>query len=136
MEKFGMANCNTFHNSVVLGSHLTKDESGNKVDSATQPAIMFVVRQHTRYMDCPTKLHHNAAKRVLRYLKWMYDYGILYKNGGDVKSESYTDNDYLGSGAVFLLSKKHEIVILSTTEIEFVAATHAIWLRRILEYLH
>ncbi|XP_047309984.1 uncharacterized mitochondrial protein AtMg00810-like [Impatiens glandulifera] len=47
------------------------------------------------FTDCPTELHHNVAKRALRYLKGTYDYGILYtKKGGDIKLESYTDSDY------------------------------------------
>ena len=45
----------------------------------------------------------------------------------------------LGIGAVLWSSKKQQIVSLSTTEAEFIAATacacQAIWLRRILEEL-
>ena len=45
----------------------------------------------------------------------------------------------LGTGAVSWSSKKQQIISLSTTEAEFIAATtcacQAIWLRRILEEL-
>lgn len=46
----------------------------------------------------------------------------------------------LGSGAVSWSSKKQQVVTLSTTEAEFIAAAscacQAIWLKRILEMLH
>lgn len=166
LERFNMDKCNPVHNPIVPGCKLMRDENGVRVDStqykqligslmyltATRPDIMFVVGLLSRYMECPTELHFQAAKRVLRYVKGTSNFGIFYKKGGDEKLVAYTDSDYAGdlvdrkstSGYIFLLSsgavswssKKQPIVTLSTTEAEFVAASscacQAIWIRRVL----
>jgi len=123
--------------------------------TATRPDIMYAVCLISRYMEKPTELHLKAAKRVFRYLKGTTDFSIFYKkNEGSIMS-GFTDSDYAGdlddrrstSGHVFMMgsgviswaSKKQQVVTLSTTEAEFVAAAtsacQAIWLRRILEEL-
>ncbi|KAM1569159.1 hypothetical protein ACFX10_034310 [Malus domestica] len=106
-------------------------------------------------MENPTEMHLRATKRVFRYLKGITDFGIFYKKGRKSSFLGFTDSDYSGdiddrkstSGNVFLMSsgaiswssKKQQIVTLSTTEAEFVAAAscscQAIWLRRMLEVL-
>ena len=123
--------------------------------TATRPDMMFVVSLISRYMENPTEMHLQVAKRALRYLKGTNDFEIFYKKGGDEELVAYTDSDYAGdledrkstSGYVFLLSsgavswtsKKQPVVSLSTTEAEFIAtascACQAIWLRRVLEKL-
>lgn len=37
--------------------------------TATRPDIMYVVSLISRFMSCPTELHLQAAKKVLRYLR-------------------------------------------------------------------
>ena len=101
------------------------------------------------------KIHLQAAKRALRYLKGNVNYGIHYKKKGDDELLAFTDSDYVGdmedrkstSGYVFLMSlgavswcsKKQPIVSLSTTEAEFVAAAvcacQRVWMKRILKEL-
>ncbi|GJS93535.1 retrovirus-related pol polyprotein from transposon TNT 1-94 [Tanacetum coccineum] len=171
LERFNMEKCNSVQNPIVPGCQLTRDEKGVSVDNTrykqligslmyltgTRPDIMFVVSMLSRYMEHPTEMHFQAAKRVLRYIKGTMGLGILYKKGGkkDGNLVAYTDSDYARdlddrkstSGYVFLLnsgvvswsSKKQPIVTLSTTEAEFVAAAscacQAVWLRRIMEYL-
>ncbi|RVW99454.1 Retrovirus-related Pol polyprotein from transposon TNT 1-94 [Vitis vinifera] len=114
--------------------------------------MMFVVSLISRYMENPSELHLQAAKRVLRYLKGTTEFGIFYKKGGDDELAAYTDSDYAGnledgkstSSYVFLLSsgvvswssRKQPVVSLSTTEAEFIVAAscacQAIWLKRVL----
>ncbi|XP_061993289.1 secreted RxLR effector protein 161-like [Rosa rugosa] len=106
-------------------------------------------------MANPTVLHSQVVKRVMRYVKGTVNLGIFYKRKGDEKLLAYTDSDYAGdindrkstSGFVFSLSggavsrssKKQPIVILSTTEAEYVAAascaTQGIWMKRVLDKL-
>eukprot|EP00268_Persea_americana_P008044 TRINITY_DN13089_c0_g1_i1.p1 TRINITY_DN13089_c0_g1~~TRINITY_DN13089_c0_g1_i1.p1 ORF type:complete len:530 (+),score=94.20 TRINITY_DN13089_c0_g1_i1:90-1592(+) len=127
--------------------------------TATRPDIMHAVSLISRYTESPTEFHLLAAKRILRYLKGTIDFGIWYKKGGKSAPPSligFTDSDYagdlddrkstsgyvfmIGAGAVSWSSKKQQIVTLSTTEAEFVAAIscacQAIWLKRMLEELH
>ena len=169
LERFEMDKSNPVQNPIVPGEKLQKDENGVKVDStyykqiigslmyltATRPDVMFVVSLISRYMEHPTKIHLQTAKKILRYLKGTVDYGVFYKKGGNEDLVAYTDSDYAGdlddrkstSGYVFLLSsgavswssKKQPVVSLSTTEAEFIAAAgcacQTVWLRRILEKL-
>ncbi|XP_060668087.1 uncharacterized mitochondrial protein AtMg00810-like [Ziziphus jujuba] len=167
LERFNMDKCNPIHNPIVPGCKLMKTGDGVRIDSifykqivenlmyltATRPDVMFVVSHISRFMDCPTKLYLQAAKRILRYLKGIIDFGVFYKKGGNEKLIAYTDSNYARdlddrkstSGYVFMLSigamswssKKQPVISLSTTEVEFIAATlcvsQVIWLRRILE---
>lgn len=169
LERFQMTNCNSVGTPVELGLKLTKDHEGKKVDSTlykqivgslmyltgTRPDIMHAVSLISRYMETPTELHLLAAKRILRYLQGTISFGILYEKGESFGLLGFTDSDYagdqddrrstsgyafiMGSGAVSWSSKKQQIVTLSTTEAEFVAAaacaSQAIWLRRLLEEL-
>ena len=47
-------------------------------------------------MECPTKSHLLAAKRVLRYVKGTVNFGMFYKKGGSEELFEYTDNNYVG----------------------------------------
>lgn len=148
------------------GVKLTKDENGVKVDktyykqiveslmylTSTRPDMMFVVGLISRYMENPTQMHLSVAKRAVRYLKGIVDFGIFYRKEGNHQLMAYSDSDYAGdlddrkstSGYVFLLSsgaiswssKKQPVVSLSTTEAEFITAAsgacQVIWLQRVL----
>ncbi|XP_028098760.1 uncharacterized protein LOC114298399 [Camellia sinensis] len=170
LDKFQMANCNSVTTPVEHGFKLIKDHEGRKVDNTlykqivgslmylttTRPDIMHAVSLISRYMENPTQLHLLAAKRIFRYLVGTINFGILYRKEGNFGLLGFTDSDYAGdpddrrstSGYVFMMgscvvswsSKKQQIVTLSITEAEFVAAAscacQAIWLRRLLEELH
>ena len=170
LDKFMLKDCNSVITPSEVGLKLSKSGAGKRVDStlykqivgslmyltSTRPDIMHTVNLISRYMENPTEVHLLAAKRIFRYLKGTVDFGILYKRGEKSSLIGFSDSDYAGDlddrkntfGVVFMLnsgaitwsSKKQQIVTLSTTEAEFVAATssscQAIWLRRLLEVLH
>lgn len=121
--------------------------------TAIRPDMMFVVSLISRYMENPTELHLQAAKRVLRYLKGTTGFGIFYKKGGDDgiffergggddELIAYTDSDYAGdledrkstssyvfllsSGAISQSSRKQPVISLSTTEAEFIVAASCV----------
>ncbi|XP_048447292.1 uncharacterized mitochondrial protein AtMg00810-like [Pyrus x bretschneideri] len=126
LERFNMDQCNSVLNPIVPGYKLTKDEGGIEVDgnvykqmvgslmylTATRPDLMFVVSLISRYMERPTEVHMQTAKRVLRYVKGTTDLGIFYKKGGTEELIGYTDSDYAGdqvdrkstSGYVFMVN--------------------------------
>eukprot|EP00253_Pinus_taeda_P019954 PITA_19954 len=109
----------------VMGLKLSKEDSTKDFDpslyksivgslmylTTTRLDIMFVVSLISRFMERPKEAHWQPAKRILRYVK----------------------------GAISWASKKQSIVVLSTTEAEYVAATiaacQAVWMRRMLRSL-
>lgn len=106
-------------------------------------------------MDKPAAAYVNAVKRILKYVKGTMDLGILYECGGEMEFIGYSDADYAGdvetrrstSGYVFMFggsiiswgSERQKLVALSTTESEYMAASHAVkelvWLKRLLDEL-
>jgi hypothetical protein len=88
------------------------------------------------------------VKWVLRYLRGTSDYCITYNNGCELVC-GYVDSDFAGDmekmrstsgyvftlegGAISWMSKLHSIVSLSTTEAEYITASHAckeaVWLK-------
>ena len=126
LKRFGMDKSNSVHNPIVPGCKLMKDEDGINMDktyykqvvgslnylTATRLDIMFVVNLISRYVENPTKLHLQAPKRILRYLKGTIGLEIFYRKGEDDDFVAYTHSDYAGdldekksnSGYVFLLS--------------------------------
>lgn len=165
-----MKNCNSVGTPAEPSLKLTKDLKGKKVNitffkqiigslmylTATRPDLMYSISLISRYMEHPTEQHLLAAKRILRYLKGTIDFGVFYKKGEGSELMGFTDSDCAGdvddrrstyghvfmlsSGDVTWLSKKQQIVTLSTTEAEFIAAAscacQAVWLKRILENLN
>ena len=113
-------------------------------------------------MSNPGRMHWEAVKRVIRYLKGTKDVKLIIGRGGTLSweeagrtnrfgIEGYSDADgnsqehrhaisgytfCIDGGAVSWNSRKQALVSLSTTESEYVAVTHAakeaIWIRMFL----
>jgi hypothetical protein len=113
----------------------------------TRPDISYAVTTVSRFSSNPGMPHWDAVRRIYRYLLGTKDLKLTY---GGVRSvlTGYADADgsmaegrkaisgyafLIDGGAVSWSSKRQEIVSLSTTESEYVAATHAakeaLWLR-------
>jgi hypothetical protein len=115
----------------------------------TRPDIAHAVGVVRRYMNNPCKEHWEAVKWILRYLKCTTTHTLCF-GGSDTFLQGYVDLDMTGdkdnrrstTGYVFTIggtivswiSKLEKVVALSTTEVEYVAATEAskemIWLQR------
>ncbi|KAJ0566009.1 putative RNA-directed DNA polymerase [Helianthus annuus] len=186
VKRFGMEEANPVHVPMVPGAVLTKLGSGEEVDetlykslvgslmylTVSRPDIMYVVSLISRFMAKPREDHFLAAKRVLRYIRGTYKFGLRYVKGKkddlvvfadssyarDFKGKMddlvvFTDSNYardgedrrstsgyvclLSGAAVCWCSRKQEIVTLSSTEAEYVAAglcaCHCVWMKGLLE---
>ena len=107
---------------------------------ATHPDIVFAVATVARFIANPGMAHWEAIKRIFRYLAGTHDLWLSYGKTKHVL-EGYADADgsmnedrhtisghaFLIDGSIVSWSSKHqEIVSLSTTESEYVSATHSI----------
>jgi Reverse transcriptase (RNA-dependent DNA polymerase) len=116
---------------------------------ATHPNITFAVSTLSQFLKNPGQTHWEAVKRVFCYLSSTKTHALTYRNKHH-DLIGFTDADgasqehcHAISGFAFLIdsravswaSKKQELVALSTTEAEYIAATHAarecIWLCRL-----
>ena len=112
----------------------------------TQPDILFAVSTVACFASKPGPAHWEAAKQIFHYLAGSCDLWLLY---GEIKRAliGYTDTDssmakdchvisgytfFVDGGAVSWSFRQQKIISLSTTESEYVAATHgmkeALWL--------
>nr|CAD1834520.1 unnamed protein product [Ananas comosus var. bracteatus] len=120
----------------------------------TRPDIAYVVGVLSRFMANPGKVHWEAAKWVLRYLRGTSDYAIMYaKNSRPM--QGYVDANFAGdldkrrsttgfvyehgNGPISWMSKLQVTVALSTTEAEYMALTEAtkeaVWLQGLMKEL-
>ena len=172
LERFQLTNCKTAVTPMTVGQKLSKDigkplppenlyqalvGSLLYLSVNTRPDISHAVGILSRFMSCPTDMHWEAAKHVLRYLKGAKHLGLRFtrnapSNQGVFACELYTDADFAAdidkrrstTGAVMLMqgaavlwiSKLQSVVATSTTEAEFIAAAMAtkegLWVRKLI----
>lgn len=117
---------------------------------ATHPDIAFVVATVACFSANPGMAHWNAVKQIFCYLVGTHDFWLTYGEqrctlvgyldaDGSMLEDRRAITGYaflIDGGAVPWSSKKQEIVLLSTSESEYIAATHgmkeALWLRNLL----
>lgn len=100
-------------------------------------------------MQDPRTPHLEAAKRILRYIKGLVDYGLMYEKGNDFVLQGFADADWadntaghrstsvycfnLGFAVVSWCSKKNSTITLSNTKMEYIAVAmetqECIWLK-------
>ena len=54
------------------------------LSTGTRPDITFVVNCPSRYIEKPAKLHWNAVKRILKYIKGRHNLGLIFRATGDI----------------------------------------------------
>ena len=109
----------------------------------TRPDLALSMGKVSRYMSNPGKVHWEAVKWILRYLKGTKDVGLLFDGKSDRAKLllGYVDADYrqdldgrrsttgyiftLGGGCISWRSTLQKCVAQSTTEAEYVAVTEA-----------
>ena len=109
----------------------------------TRPDIAIATSVVSRFAKNPSRQNKEAVKTIMRYLKATRTLGIKYdgEEGGNLIIKGYSDSDWASdyatkkstSGLIFMLngrpvswcSKKQAMVVLSSTEAEYVALTFA-----------
>ena len=162
-----LGECNAATTPLEARAQFTNEEGRSTVNSTvyqsligslrylthTRPDLLFSVGILNRYMENPNQEHYNGVKRVLRYIKGIEDYGLLYKKG-ELKGGliGYSDSDFerdchdrkstsehiffFGGMAVKWSSQKQSVVALCSCEVEYIAATkatcQAVWMNRMI----
>lgn len=174
LRRFNMAECHGVSMPMEVGMKLV-DDVNNEEDEvqskpswpyreligalmylivATRPDIANAVTKLAQFCNSPRKIHWQAGKRVLRYLRASSDVKIAYRRTGE-NIVGYSDSDcggcvvdrrsfsvyvyLLGGGAISWRSQKQKTPALSSTEAEDVslseAVKEAIYLRSLLSEL-
>jgi hypothetical protein len=166
LTKFGMKNAKPIKTPMGTNGHLDLDPGGKSVDQkvyrsmigsllylcASRPDIMLFVCMCARFQADPKEVHLRAVKRIMRYLVYTPKFGLWYLKGSTFDLIGYSDADwaeckidrkstsgtcqFLGRSLVSWASKKQNLVALSTTEAEYIAAGHCcvqlLWMRQTL----
>ena len=120
----------------------------------TRPDITYAVQAISRFSTKPGTAHWEAVKRIFCYLKGTKELWLSYGKGDGKELIGFADADgsmsedrhalsgyafLINGGAVSWSTKRQEIISLSTTESEYVAATYAakeaLWLRSLIHQI-
>ncbi|KAI4339020.1 hypothetical protein MLD38_024008 [Melastoma candidum] len=122
----------------------------------TQPDITYSINQLSQFIQCPTVVHLQAARRILRYLNGSAALGLPLNATDTTRLVTFADADwaacpttrrsttgyavYLGSTLISWRSKKQPTVARSSTEAEYRAMAYAVaetnWLSSLARELH
>ena len=92
----------------------------------SRPDAVYAVGVMSQFMQNPGPAHWEGLKRIINYLGSMKDLWLTFRGCKETMIECFCDVDSWSS-------KKQGVVLLSSTEAEYIAQTHAakegIWLR-------
>ena len=111
LKRFGMEECKSVSTPMGKKEKLQKYDGANPIDEglyrsligclmyliATRSDNMFPVSILSKFLNYASELHMVAAKRVLRYLKGTFSYGIKLYKVQEFKLHGYSDSDWTGS---------------------------------------
>ena len=96
-----------------------------------RPDLSYYISILSQFLAKPCETHWKAAKQVLKYLKGMVDYGLLYTDVSDVQFAGYSNSEWevnpddkkstfgyafnIGLGVISWSSKKQPTISLSST---------------------
>ena len=62
----------------------------------TRPDITLATQQLSQFLHKPTQIHHQAACRIVRYLKMSPGHGLFFPRSSNLQVLGYTDADWAG----------------------------------------
>lgn len=118
----------------------------------TRPDLAYTVNIVCQYLHSPTTAHWTAVKRILRYLKFSENTGLLIHKQSPLVVSAFSDADwagcrddrrstngfvvFLGSNVISWSARKQPTVSRSSTEAEYKAMANAtaelIWVEQLL----
>jgi len=118
----------------------------------TRPDLAFAVNKVCQYLHSPTTAHWTAVKRIVRYLKFSENVGLLIRKRSPMVVSAFSDADwagcrddrrstggfavFLGSNVISWSARKQPTVSRSSTEAEYKsmanATTEMIWVEQLL----
>ncbi|XP_071699092.1 secreted RxLR effector protein 161-like [Rutidosis leptorrhynchoides] len=122
----------------------------------TQPDISYAVNQVSQFLQSPTVDHFQGIKRILRYVKGTFTYGLSFLYSTKPTLLGYSDADwarciethrstygysiFLGGNLVSWSAKKQPTVARSSCESEYCAlantAAEIVWITHLLHELY
>ncbi|WVZ76642.1 hypothetical protein U9M48_024598, partial [Paspalum notatum var. saurae] len=110
LKKFEMGDSKPMTTPMSTNTALDTDEDGEAVDqkefrgmigsllylTATRPDIQFAVCLCARYQASSRTSHHQAVKRIFRYLKFTPELGLWYSSGSSLSLRGFSDADHAG----------------------------------------
>jgi hypothetical protein len=122
------------------------------IANGTRPDISYATNILARVAANPGRIHWQAAKYLVRYLKGTRNHRLTFGAGATTGLYGFSDASYgakelgrcsmsgyaflLNGGAISWSAKKQPVVALSTAEAEYVAMVHAskelMWIRHFL----
>lgn len=69
---------------------------GSLIYLGTRPDIAFALSTVSQYLELLDKIHWNAVKRILKYLKGTIDFGLIFKASINLNLVGFSDVDYAG----------------------------------------
>ena len=111
LSKFGHDDCKPVSIPLATGEKLKKVDGSELANegfyrklvgsllylTATRLDLMYTASLLSRFMNGPTKIHIEAAKRVLRYVQGTLNYGIEYVRDQLATFIGFCDADWAGS---------------------------------------
>jgi hypothetical protein len=111
LQKYNMANCNgtripgepgKYYNNINNNDELLDEQYPYKsavgsllyLSTNTRPDISYYVSQVARFFDKPSKIHWEAVKRILRYLKQTSTYKLKFDGNLPFIIKGYSDASF------------------------------------------
>eukprot|EP00253_Pinus_taeda_P016660 PITA_16660 len=111
LKKYGMEDSKPVCTPMLTGCSLNANDDSTAVHqptyrsmigsllyiTGTRPDIMHVVGIVGRFQENPKETHHQAVKRIFKYLQGTQNCGLWYPRDRNLTLHAYTDADWAGS---------------------------------------